>query len=73
MRENHLRYYGHMFRRLSNAVVREDEMINVSGSRRDRGRPKKTLIAKFLISYHTDVLSLGTVRTGISSGEHKAT
>ena len=44
MREDHLRWYRYMLKRPPNAVVKKDEIINVNGTRKDRGRPKKTLI-----------------------------
>ena len=34
----------HVFRRLSDAIVRRGEIINVSDTRRGRRRPKETLI-----------------------------
>ena len=35
MRENHLRWYRHVFKRPLDVVVKRDEMINISDTRRD--------------------------------------
>ena len=43
LRENRLRWFGHVSRRPIDAPVRKVEMININGSRKGRGRPKKSL------------------------------
>lgn len=44
MRENRLRWYEHVLMRPMDAIVKKDEMINSSGTRRGRRRPKKTFL-----------------------------
>ena len=43
MRETRLRWFGHMKRRSVDASVRRCETINISGGKKGRGRPKKSL------------------------------
>ena len=42
LRENRLRWFGHVKRRPINAPVRKSELINIAGNARGRGRPKLT-------------------------------
>ena len=56
MRENCLRLYEYVFRRPPDVVVRRDEMINVSDTRKDKGIPKKTLIRT--INKYLSILNL---------------
>ena len=44
MRESRLRWFGHIQRRHETAPVRKVESIHIEGSKRVRGRPKKTWI-----------------------------
>lgn len=44
MRENRLRWYEHVLRRSTVLVVRRDKMITISGMKRDKGKPKNSLI-----------------------------
>lgn len=46
MRDNRLRWYEHMFRRLTDIIFRRGEMINVNDTRRDIRRSKKKIIYK---------------------------
>ena len=43
MRESRLRWFGHVKRRSVAAPVRRCEMIDLSSSKKGRGRPKKSL------------------------------
>ena len=43
MRETRLRWFGYVQRTSVDAPVRRCEMINISGGKRGRGRPKKSL------------------------------
>ena len=43
MRENRLRWFGHMKRSSVDALVRRCERINIPRDKRGRGRPKKSL------------------------------
>ena len=45
LRENRLRWYGHIYRRPADAVVRKSDRVVVDNSTRSRGRPKLTLEA----------------------------
>ena len=45
IRENRLRWFGHICRRPTNAVVRRSDMITGSDKTRGRGRPKLILDA----------------------------
>jgi hypothetical protein len=40
MRESRLRWFGHVQRREIIALVRKSELIQVEGTKKDRGRPK---------------------------------
>ena len=40
MRENRLRWFGHIQRRLINALVRKSDAIHIKGNTREQGRPK---------------------------------
>jgi Reverse transcriptase (RNA-dependent DNA polymerase). len=42
LRENRLRWFGHVKRRPITAPVRKSELINIAGNARGRGRPKLT-------------------------------
>ena len=42
MRENHLRYFSHVRCRLTNAPIRQVELINLGQVKRAKGGPKKT-------------------------------
>ena len=42
MRENRLRWFGHVRRRPTDAPVRRVERINLGQVKREHGRPKKT-------------------------------
>jgi hypothetical protein len=44
MKENHLRWFGHVQKRAINAPVKKSELIQVDRMKKDRGRPKITLI-----------------------------
>ena len=44
MRENRLRWFGHVRRRLTDALVQRVEHINLGQVKRAQGRPKKTLM-----------------------------
>jgi len=44
LRENRLRWFGHIQRRRVDAPVRKSDMITISGKRRGRGRPKLSWI-----------------------------
>ena len=44
MRENRLRWFGHVYRRPSDAPVRRSDMIRIDGGKRGRGRPKRTWV-----------------------------
>ena len=44
MRESHLRWFGHVQRRVINAPVRKSELIQVEGMKKGRGRPKIILV-----------------------------
>ena len=53
LRENRLRWFGHVKRRPLSAPVRKSDLINIDGSARGRGRPKLTwwdIIRKDMIS-----------------------
>jgi len=43
MRKNRLRWFGHVKRMNENALVRRYEAISLSGYRKGRGQPKKSL------------------------------
>ena len=36
-------WFGHVQRRATNALVKESELIQVEGTKKSRGRPKRTL------------------------------
>ena len=36
-------WFGHVQRRVTNALVKESELIQVKGTKKSRGRPKRTL------------------------------
>ena len=42
--KNHLRWFDHVKRRVSNELVRNSELIQVEGTKRGRGRQKITLV-----------------------------
>ena len=44
LRENHLRWYGHVLRRRVDALVGKVEPFKVEGRRRKKGRPKECLL-----------------------------
>ena len=44
MRESRLRWFGHVQRRVTNALVRKRKFIFVEGTKKGRGRPKLTLV-----------------------------
>ena len=45
MRESHLRWFGYMQRRVTNAPIRTSEFIQVEETKKGRGRPKITLVS----------------------------
>ncbi|KAL7248052.1 hypothetical protein ACSBR2_002871 [Camellia fascicularis] len=45
LRENRLRWFGHIQRRPTEAVVKRCDTITVDGSVRGRGRPRLTLVS----------------------------
>lgn len=45
MRENRLRWYGDVYRRLVDVAAKRSNMVTVDGSTKERGRPKLTLEA----------------------------
>ena len=44
MRESCLRWFGHVWRRVINALVRKSDYIQVERRKKGRGRPKITLV-----------------------------
>ena len=44
MRENRLRWFGHIQRRPTNAPVRKSDAIHIEGNARGRERPKLTCV-----------------------------
>ena len=44
MRENRLRWFGHIQRRPTNASVRKSDAIHIEGNARGRGRSKLTYV-----------------------------
>lgn len=44
MRGNRLRWFGHVKMRLIDATVRKNDNLEVTGTSKRRGRPKKTLV-----------------------------
>ena len=65
MRENRLRWFGHIQRRPTNASVRKSDVIHIEGNARGRGRPKVTwieIIKKDLVWCGlTDIMALDRV------------
>ena len=64
MRENRLRWFGHI-QRPTNAPVRKSDAIHIEGNARGRGRPKLTwieIIKKYLVWCGlTDIMALDRV------------
>ena len=44
MRENRLRWFSHVQMRVINALIRKNEFIQVERIKKDRGRPKISLV-----------------------------
>ena len=65
MRENRLRWFGHIQRRPINVPVRKSDVIHIEGNDRGRGRPKLTwieIIKKDLVWCSlTDIMALDRV------------
>ena len=57
MKENYLRWCRHVLRIPLDAIFRKSEMINVNGTRRDRGKHKETLSILNLIKHMTFYIS----------------
>ena len=65
IRENRLRWFGHIQKRLINASVRKSDAIHIEGNARGRGGPKLTrveIIKKdFVWCGLTDIMALDRV------------
>ena len=65
MRENWLRWFGHIKRRTINTPIRKSDAIHIEANARGRGRPKLTwveIIKKNLVLYGlTDIMAVDRV------------
>ena len=44
MRESHLRWFDHVYKKAINIPIRNNELIYVKGTKKDRGSQKITLV-----------------------------
>ena len=44
MRESYLRWFDHVYRKVTNILIRNSELIYVKGTKKDRGSQKITLV-----------------------------